>query len=51
MFKVTYDYKAKDGFLAEGVEFFASMGSAFDYINKLADKYKLVGKPTIERVS
>jgi hypothetical protein len=51
MFKVTYDYKAKDGFLAEGEEFFASMKAAFAYINKLAEKYKLVGKPIIERVN
>lgn len=51
MFKVTFNYRAKDGFLAEGEEFFASMKSAFAYINKLTDKYNLIGKATIERVN
>ena len=50
MFKVTFNYKAKDGFLAEGEEFFGTMKSAFAYINKLTDKYNLIGKATIERV-
>jgi len=51
MFKVTFNYKAKDGFLAEGEEFFATMKSAFAYINKLTDKYNMIGKATIERVN
>jgi hypothetical protein len=50
MFKVTFDYKAKDGFLTEGEIVFNSLKAAFMCINTLAEKYKLVGKPTIERV-
>ena len=50
MFKVTFDYRGKDGFLTQGEMFFNTMKSAFAYINSLCDNFKIVGKPTIERV-
>jgi len=50
MFKVTFDYKEKDGFLAQRTFFFDTMKDAFVCINTLCQNFKLVGKPTIERV-
>ena len=50
MFKVTFDYRAKDGFLTQGEMFFDTMKAAFLYINTLCQNTKIVGKPTIERV-
>lgn len=51
MFKVTFDYKSKDGFLAQEEMFFDTMKAAFLCINTLCKNFKLVGKPTIERVT
>jgi hypothetical protein len=50
MFKVTFDYRGKDGFLTQGEMFFNTLKAAFVYINSVCQNIKIVGKPTIERV-
>jgi len=50
MFKVTYDFKTKDGFLETKSVTFKEMKSAFDCMQNLSKKYTIVGKPILERV-
>ena len=50
MFKVTFDYKAKDGFLETKSVTFQELKSAMSWINNLSKHNTLVGKPILERV-
>lgn len=50
MFKVTFDYKAKDGFLETKSMTFQELKSAMCWINNLSKQNTLVGKPILERV-
>lgn len=50
MFKVTFDYKAKDGFLETKSVTFRELKSAMSWISNLSKQNTLVGKPILERV-
>lgn len=50
MFTVTYDYKAKDGFLATSVMKYVELKTAFAFLKLLSCRTDLIGKPILERV-
>lgn len=50
MFRVSYDYLEKRGFLETDVIDFTELRMAFAFINTLRHRKDVVGKPILERV-
>jgi hypothetical protein len=47
---VTYDYRAKDGFLATNIMKYQELRSAFAFLKLLSCRTDLIGKPILERI-
>ena len=51
MFKVIYDFKAKDGFLLTSEQLFKNMQDAIHFMHVIMSKDDyLIGKPILERM-
>jgi hypothetical protein len=50
MYRVTFDYKDKNGFLKTETEKFTEFKAACSWIRGLTNRYLLVGKPVLERI-
>jgi hypothetical protein len=50
MYRVTYDYRAKDGFLTNETVLYQELQRAFILIRALASRKDVIGKPILERV-
>lgn len=50
MFRVSYDYRTKDGFLETDVIDYKELRLAFAFIRTLCFRRDVIGKPILERV-